>query len=253
MGVKERELTLDTVIFDLGGTLIEYAGPYAAWPDLETPGLSAAYQYLNQNGRHLPAFERFKQTGFDLLPARWQRAVGGVQNLRLVDLLAEVLQTTGAEEIPADHLAKAAELYQSAICTQAVLMPGAREAVARLKAAGCKLGLVSNTMFTGAAHKADLARFGLLDYFDAMLFSADVNKWKPNPDPFWRVLAELGAAAETAVYIGDDPGSDVVGGQRAGMRTVHFQSSQRFPEPDGVQPDARISRLDDLFPIISRW
>ncbi|MEJ2746699.1 MAG: HAD family hydrolase [Anaerolineae bacterium] len=246
-------MNLDTVVFDLGGTLIEYAGPYAVWPDLETPGFTAAYQHLNQNGWHLPEFEVFKQIGFDLLPIRWRRAAAGEQNLRLVALLAEVLQVAGVKNVSADYLTKAATLYEAAICAQAAPIPGAREVVAQVKAAGFKLGLVSNTMFTGQAHMADMKRFGLLDYFDALVFSADVNKWKPTAAPFLHVLAELGAEGDTAVYIGDDPGSDVVGGKRAGMRTIHFQSSQRFPEPEGVQPDAQITQLHDLLPILTRW
>jgi putative hydrolase of the HAD superfamily len=125
--------------------------------------------------------------------------------------------------------------------------------VSQVKAAGFKLGLVSNTMFRGAAHVADLERFGLLDYFDALVFSADLNKWKPTAAPFLHVLDELGVTGETAVYIGDDPGSDMVGGKRAGMRTIHFHSSDRFTQPEGVQPDAQIDKLTDLLPILTRW
>lgn len=244
---------IDTVIFDLGGTLIEYAGPYAVWPDLETPGFTAVYQHLNQNGWHLPEFETFKQTGFKLLPVRWKRAAAGEQNLELVDLLADVLHTNGVNSVPADFLVKAAELYESAICAQAVMMPDAREVVAQVKVAGFKVGLVSNTMFRGAAHIADMERFGLLDYFDAMVFSADVNKWKPTAAPFLHVLDKLGVEGGTAVYIGDDPGSDMVGGQRAGMRTIHYRSSNRFAEPADIQPDARIHKLTDLLPILTKW
>lgn len=250
--MKNHKL-LTTVIFDLGGTLIEYAGPFAAWPDLETPGFTAAYHYLSQDDFQLPSFEQFKSTGFSLLPGRWQRAAAGVKNLRLVELLADVLAEFNITTISSDHLTKASELYQTAICSQAVMIPGAGEALSQVKAAGFKVGLVSNTMFNGAAHRADLERFSLLDYFDTMLFSADVNKWKPNPDPFWHVLEALDSIPETAVYIGDDPRSDILGGQRAGMRTIHFQSSQRFYEPDGLHPDARIHNLGELMPLLSQW
>lgn len=246
-------LAVDTVVFDLGGTLIEYAGEFAVWPDLETPGFTAAYQHLNQNGWHLPEFEVFKQAGFAILPVRWQRAARGQQNLTVADLLADALQSNGITRIPQQSLEEAARLYEAAICAQATVMPQAREVVAQVKAAGFKLGLVSNTMFTGQAHMADMKRFGLLDYFDAMVFSADVNKWKPTAAPFLHVLDELGVDGETAVYIGDDPGSDMVGGQRAGMRTIHYRSSNRFAEPADIQPDARIEKLNDLLPILSQW
>ena len=54
----------------------------------------AAYAHLNQNGWHLPEFEQFKQTGFELLPVRWQRAARGQQNLTVADLLADALQAS---------------------------------------------------------------------------------------------------------------------------------------------------------------
>ncbi len=243
----------DTVVFDLGGTLIEYAGEFAVWPDLETPGFLAAYNHLDQNGWHLPEFEQFKQAGFDMLPVRWQRAARGQQNLTVTDLLADALQFNGVTRIPRSYLEEAARFYEAAICAQAEPIPHAQEIVAEVKAAGFKLGLVSNTMFSGAAHMADMERFGLLDYFDALVFSADVNKWKPTAAPFLHVLDALGVTGGTAVYIGDDPGSDVLGGQRAGMRTIHYQSSQRFPEPEGSQPDAQIKSLRELMPILSHW
>ena len=249
----EDKLIINTVVFDLGGTLIEYAGEYAVWPDLETPGFTVAYGHLSQNGLHLPEFEQFKQTGFSLLPIRWQAAMRGEKNLRLVDLLAETLAELGVNGVPNDQLVAAAELYQVAICSQAAPIPGVKKMLTEIKAAGYKIGLLSNTMFTGAAHIADLERFGLVEYFDAMLFSADAAKWKPNPAPFLQVLAELGSGVETAVFIGDDPVGDIVGGQRAGLKTIHFQSSQRFHMPDGVQPDAQIQALDELLPALSRW
>jgi putative hydrolase of the HAD superfamily len=246
-------MTVSAVVFDLGGTLIEYAGTYERWPDLETPGFTAAYDYLRGQGVELPDFTRFRDLGFAALPGRWQGATAGAQNLRLIDFLAEVTQVCGVEAVEPAWLMEAAERYQAAVQAQAAPLPGARETVAHLKAEGYKLGLISNTMFAGKAHEADLERFGLIDYFDTMLFSADVNKWKPNPEPFIHVLEDLGVAPRAAVFVGDDPANDVIGGQRAGMRTVYYASSGRFSHPPEAQPDARIENLAELPPILARW
>jgi putative hydrolase of the HAD superfamily len=246
-------LELKAVVFDLGGTLISYTGSYAKWPDLEKPGFEAAYHYLMQNGVELPSFRRFCDAGFAMLPERWRQAAAGVRNLRLVDLLEEVLQSSDHGNVPTYLLAQAAEVYQSAVRAQATLMPAAAETLSQVSAAGYRLGLLSNTMFTGEAHRADLERFNLLHYFDTMLFSADVDKWKPNAAPFLQVLDDLGVEPEAAVYIGDDPASDVVGGRRAGMVTIHIKSSQRFGQPDGAEPHAQIHSLAQLFPLLSAW
>lgn len=245
-------MSINAIIFDLGGTLIEYAGPYATWPALETPGFEAAYAHLNSNGIELPPFDTFRDTGFAMLPGRWQAAARSERNLRLVDLLAEVL---AAHDLTAEptHLAQAGTLYEDAICAQAHPLDGAADALAWVRGQGYKIGLLSNTMFTGRAHIRDLKRFGLDSYFDTMLFSADAGKWKPTPDPFLQVAEELGVAPETAVYIGDDPRSDIAGGQSAGLRTIHIQSSQRFDTPPDLEPDATIQALAELPAVLTAW
>ena len=244
--MQNNKQPIQAIIFDLGGTLIEYAGPHDAWPELETPGFQAAYDVWQTAGLPVPPFAQVQGAGFARLPRRWQAATRGEANLRLVDLLAETLTDCGLTAVSPTLLATAATQYQAAIQQQAAMIPHAPEVLASLKAAGYRLGLLSNTMFAGEAHVADLQRFGLDGYFDAMLFSGDAGKWKPTAAPFLHVAAELGIDPETAVYIGDDPASDVVGGQRAGMRTIHFQSSQRFPTPDGVTAHAAISQLAEL-------
>jgi putative hydrolase of the HAD superfamily len=244
---------VETVIFDLGGTLIEYAGSYATWPDLETPGFLAAYDYLGQRGYRLPEFSQFQAAGFALLPVMWRAAIRHEQNLRVIDLLGATLKQVGVTAVTTADLSKAARKYGAAIQAQAWLMAQAVETLAQLKAAGYKVGLVSNTMFPGDLHTADLTRFGLIAHFDALVFSADVNKWKPNADPFRHVLELLGARAETAVYIGDDPASDVAGGRAAGMYTIYFKSNQRFSKPAGIEAHAEIEHLAELLPLLEKW
>jgi HAD superfamily hydrolase (TIGR01509 family) len=239
-------MPINAIIFDLGGTLIEYAGPHHTWPELETPGFTAAYGVLQEGGVSLPDFEAVRQAGFARLPRRWRQATLGEANLRLVDLLHETLTDCGVTAVAPDLLTSAATRYQAAIQQQATMIADAPTVLAGLKEAGYRLGLLSNTMFTGEAHIADLDRFGLSGYFDTMLFSGDVGKWKPTAAPFLHVAEELGIEPETAVYIGDDPASDVVGAQRAGMKTIHFRSSDRFPNPNGITPHARIERLTQL-------
>lgn len=246
-------MMIETVIFDLGGTLIEYAGAYTTWPDLETPGFQAAYDYLTRQQYQLPVFAQFREAGFALLPVMWQAATRHQRNLRVVDLLTDALARVGVTAVSAADLLRAAEHYGAAIQAQAWLVAQAVETVAQVKAAGYKVGLVSNTMFPGQLHMADMARFGLINYFDALVFSADVNKWKPNADPFWHVLAMLEGNGETAVYVGDDPASDVVGGRAAGMRTIYFASSNRFSKPAGVEAHAEIKTLTELLPVLAAW
>lgn len=240
------------VIFDLGGTLIEYAGSYDTWPELETPGFEAAYTSLTEAGVSLPPFEAFRAQGFAILPRRWQGATEGRANLRLVDLLAEVLAGLHVTAVP-QSVAKAAERYQTAVCRQAYPIEAALKTLTAVQAQGYRLGLLSNTMFSGAAHKADLRRFGLDGYFDATLFSADAAKWKPSPAPFEHLVEELAITPQQAVFVGDSPVHDVAGGRAAGLWTIYFRANDRFGEPGAFQPDATISHLSQLPDVLAVW
>jgi putative hydrolase of the HAD superfamily len=237
---------IEAVVFDFGGTLIEYAGEKSSLPDLEIPGMHAAHATLQREGVLVPDLTLFQGIGFELLPNRWQQAMAGTQNLTLDGLLAAILEVAGSPIPDSLVLHKAARQYEAALCGKAVPIPYGRELLEQLKAEGYRLGLLSNTMFAGASHIGDLERFGLAGYFEAMLFSADAQKWKPNPAAFHHVLELLQVAPKNAVYIGDDPAADIMGGRAAGMKTIHFPSTQRMVPPNGTRPDATIEHLWEL-------
>ena len=245
-------MQIEAILFDLGGTLLEYTGGFQGWPELEGPGFEAAHKYLNSTGIALPPLAEFKAAGFDILPKRWQMATTGQRNLTVASLLADVLKISEDGLPPDGLLEEAASKYQAAICSGVVPMPQSYQTVKALKKDGYKLGLVSNTMFNGSMHIADMRRFKLDTFFDSMVFSSDENEWKPDPAPFWHVLENLGVSVENALFVGDDPAADVAGGKRTGLYTVHYLSSHRFSSPDGYRPDATIASLSELIVIVDR-
>ncbi|GMQ78408.1 MAG: hypothetical protein BMS9Abin02_0915 [Anaerolineae bacterium] len=245
-------MNIEAVVFDLGGTLIEYTGGYSSWPALETPGFLASFEYLEKQAVPLPSFERFRMVGFDILPMRWRQATSGQRNLTVSSLLTDIMANFNIPAPDGPILEVASRKYEAAVCADARPIPNGHYVVSQLKTKGYKLGLVSNTMFAGKIHRVDLARFDLDGFFDSMLFSADANKWKPNVAPFHAVLEQLEVKPVASVFVGDDPASDVIGAKRAGMVSIHLRSSQRFPSPDGVTPDVTISDLSELPSAIDR-
>lgn len=242
----------NAVLFDLGGTLIDYSGGKDKWPALEAPGFTAAHRFLGNNGLRLPGLRRFVESGFDLLPKLWKEATGGTKNLTVFNLLADLLHQLSVQEGDADLLQEAATLYHSAVRALARPIPQAKEVLRILKAEGYQLGLVSNTMFPGHAHLEDMGRFGLGRYFQETVFSADENMWKPSVKPFQHVLDALGTDPGEAVFVGDDPSTDVAGAQAAGVLAIYFASSQRFQNQGGPVPSAKIDRLAELPELLSR-
>ena len=65
-----------------------------------------------------------------------------------------------------------------------------------------------------------LERDGLAPYLDAVVISADLGRRKPVPAVFRSALEQLGAAAETTLFVGDDPQDDIEGAKAVGMRTA---------------------------------
>ena len=96
-------------------------------------------------------------------------------------------------------------------------------ALSRLRAAGLKLGVVSNS--DGRVEQA-LAAAGLRDFFDVVVDSGLTGIEKPDPRIFAAALDALGIAPEEAIYIGDIYEVDVVGARAAGLAAA-------LVDPDG--------------------
>ena len=92
------------------------------------------------------------------------------------------------------------------------LYPDARDCVARLKAAGLRLALVSNG--SEARIERELSDFGLAPAFESVLCGRRQEELKPAPVMLRRTLAALGP--RDAVYVGDAP-ADAQAAKRVGM------------------------------------
>jgi putative hydrolase of the HAD superfamily len=250
--MNNNQGSVNAIVFDLGGTLIDYAGNHTSWPELEKPGLTAAYNLFFHSGTILPDLKQFIFAGFEILPQRWKLATSGIRNLTVASFLLEILDHLEVQHPDNDTLELTARTYEKAICNSASPIAEGKEVLAELKSRGYKLGLISNTMFSREAHLDDMRRFGLDSYFDSMLFSAESNKWKPNIAPFSSILSDLKELPANSVFVGDDPAADIIGGKAAGMNVVHFLSSNRFPSVNGANPDATIHTLPELIPVIAK-
>jgi putative hydrolase of the HAD superfamily len=94
---------------------------------------------------------------------------------------------------------------------------GVGPALRRLREAGLRLGVVSNS--NGTVRRL-MERLGFLELFDEVLDSAVEGVEKPDPRIFRRALERLAASAEESLFVGDLYNVDVVGGRRAGLRVV---------------------------------
>jgi putative hydrolase of the HAD superfamily len=144
-------------------------------------------------------------------------------------------------------VASTVRLYRETYVRSEQLVDGALAALDGLRAAGFRLGLVTNN--TVAEQMGKLERLGLLPRFDALAISEAVGVAKPDPRIFAHTLERLGVPAAEAVMVGDSWSADVLGAQAAGIRAVWLNRYGR------ACPDASLAReimaLDALLPLAS--
>ena len=129
------------------------------------------------------------------------------------------------------------------------MLPGAIDAVARLRAAGLRLGIVSGG--NRDRIRRELACHGLAADFPALVCHEDVANRKPHPEGIVKALADLQGSADTCCYVGDTP-EDMMAGKDAGVHTVAIATE--FVERgrlEACSPDLlleSISTLPDVLP-----
>lgn len=126
------------------------------------------------------------------------------------------------------------------------LYPDARPAVAALRRAGYRLGLLANQP---SEVREALTRDGLADAFEVWVVSEDVGLEKPDPRVFARALELAGSPPGRTAMVGDRLDRDVRPAKALGMRTVWVLRGEApdHPTPEQLaEPDAAIRSLDEL-------
>jgi pyrophosphatase PpaX len=179
---------LDTILFDLDGTLIDSVRLI----------LDSYHHALASHG----------------LPPRsdedWLRGVGTPLSVQFADwrddpTMLEALIAT-YREYNLKHHDRMVTAY-----------PGVLETLEALKAAGFATGLVTSKNRQGALRGLTLARLEQL--MDVLVCADEVSNPKPHPEPVEKAVALLGADPATTVYVGDSI-HDMVSGRAAGVRTA---------------------------------
>lgn len=113
---------------------------------------------------------------------------------------------------------------------------GVDAALGRLRAAGIKLAVVSNSEGTVGAV---LDEVGLGRHLETVVDSWLVGVAKPDPRIFEIALGRIGIPAVQALMVGDSPTADVAGARAAGVGAVLL-------DPLDVHPTSDVPRFSDI-------
>ena len=237
---------IKAVLFDMGSTLLEFENH--PWDELIYQGIDAVYDALFVRGAVLPERHAFCHALRETYRTTWQQAEQSLEEMDIRGLLDEATRGLGLSLSEADlgHLVRA---HYMPVSTQVTIYTDTRETLACVRERGLKIGLISNTIWPAQLHKEDLQRFGIMHFFDHLLFSTDVGVRKPHPQIFWTALAALQVTPGEALFVGDRFPEDVAGSKRVGMFSVWKERADRERDPQ-VVPDAQILHLRELLPLL---
>ena len=180
-------------------------------------------------------FKRYQQLNVPL----WQQYQDGL-------ISATELQQRRFEPYAAKLGVSAIQLnndFLQTMATLCTLLPGARELLDFLKGKA-RLGIITNG-FT-VMQQTRLEHCGVADLFDPLVISEQVGVAKPDPKIFQHAFRHLGEPDKTRILmVGDNPHSDVLGAQNAGINSCWLNTTA-LPIPEGIVPTYQIKSLSEL-------
>lgn len=243
-------MALRAVIFDLGGTLID-------WPDWDNDiarRWALSYDYLTSRiaTKHLPSRDDYVQAMRDAEKHHWQQVTS-----RQISMTPDALIREGfcrLNWLPDEKAVMAAlDGYAQAVIGWATIFPDTVETLLTLRKQGLRLGLLSNTWWAGAWHDADLAAHGLTSLLDSVVYTSDLPYSKPHPSAFLAVTSQLRVDPQQCMMVGDRMVDDISGALNVGMRAVWRETDYPWPKPEHIRPTAVIAQLIELLPLVERW
>lgn len=153
--------------------------------------------------------------------------------------------------VPEEEWEHADSLWRTTYRQQtSVPFPFVSRTLERLRRGGLRLGIVTS----GNRDRVlgEVERFGLVEFFSAVVCFEDTSEKKPHPAPLKRAIEKLSASASSTAYVGDRP-EDIHMGRRVGTFTIGVESEYGSREvlqraaPDLLLPDA--SHLPENFGI----
>lgn len=152
----------------------------------------------------------------------------------------------GTEALHGVDADRIADRFESWIEQKIALKSGVHTLLLGLKAAGLRLGLITNG--SSLRQREKLARFDLEGYFDTIRIEEERGIGKPDPGVYLGALDDLGVGAQAAWMVGDDALWDVAAPAQLGICAIHYSEDPDAPAPPEAR--ARIAAAAELGPLV---
>lgn len=202
-----REPSVDCVLFDLYGTLLDIRvdeDSAALWA-----GLTTALKTWGAIVGPGEVRSRFQS----ILKEEGER---GREGFIMELVFRRLLGSLGAGE----DVGRVGRLFRQLSLKELTLRPYVVPLLEALHRSGSKTGIVSNT--EAVLTRFDLDRFPILLTVGAIVLSSEIGVRKPDPQMFQLALERLHAKPASAVLVGNDWAEDIAGARRMGLRAIYL-------------------------------
>ncbi len=138
-------------------------------------------------------------------------------------------------------MARLRDYYLAHSAERTRLYPNVAETLARLRASGAVLAVVTNKV--AAAAEQVLAELGLAEFFDRVVGDGDDCRLKPEPDALLMLMKEFGIRPEETAMVGDND-TDLAAARAAGVKRVF--AAYGYGDRRGEGYDAAIHQFAEL-------
>jgi len=148
-----------------------------------------------------------------------------------IDIMRRTLRTFNIRKNV--HLYSTLSFYRKKIREQIHLNNRLFDLLSRLKKMEYKLGIVSDGTIDEQIYT--LSQMGIIELFDAIIFSEAIGVNKPDRRMFKAVITDLALEPENIFIIGDDLKKDIIGGKQCGLKTMWVTEIARKEVPDDYE------------------
>ncbi len=241
---------IDTVIFDLDDTLIDWSNQAVTWQEFNEPRTENIRRYLVENGYVMPPAQEYYATIDQAIRRLWNQAKETGQIRSIGDMLLDELTNMG-HDVGSLDIRALLEHYDWQPIPGVAPFADTLDVLKMLKEDDYKIGLLTNSFLPMWMRDVELRAYHIIDFLDARLTAADVGYIKPHPQIFHHILGLLGSEAKSSLFVGDRPANDIAGANGVGLTTVLITPAHVVSELDGVIPDFTIKTLSELPAILN--
>ena len=196
-----------------------------------------------------PEFECARET----FRAQWKTRRPAVTAGRLSfrDALRDITNTLGghADEVTLRRICD--DRVRTKARAFAQIDPLVLTTIDHLRSRGLHLGVISNCF---AEDVVEWPQSSLASRFDCTLFSFEAGLAKPDPAIYLEATRRLGVSASDTWFIGDGQDDELLGAERAGLRSFQalwfLKRWSHFREPPSSA--STLSRVEELLPLVDQ-